>query len=341
VKVIEAATFIAGPFAAMMLADLGASVTKVESIPDGDPMRRMGASEQGESLLWLNCNRDKDIAFLDLKGADDQAELQRLLADTDVLITNWRTTSAESFGMTDDVVRRRHPRLVWAKLSGYGQSGPLVDQPAFDPVIQARSGIGFVQGTHDEPELLRFFYADKTAAAFVVSAALAALLRRERTGQGAIVDVPMLDSLVYFNFPDVYTSLTRLDGDQRGFLPRPRGSQLVPTADGWLLVGPVGGRQIAATLDAIGRSDDADELFAAGPGLSPMLYDLLRQELPKRTTAEWLDEFVRRQVPAGPVLDPGQTIDDPQVVHNEVFGETVHPILGRLRTARFPAKDMA
>ncbi|MET0921236.1 MAG: CoA transferase [Acidimicrobiia bacterium] len=340
VKVLEVCTFIAGPFASLMLADLGASVTKVEIFPDGDPFRRMGGAEAGENVVYTNCNRDKEILFLDPASTEDQAEFRRQVAAADVLITNWRASSTASFGLTDEIARELNRGLVWIKLSGYGRSGPLADQPAFDPVIQARSGVASVQGVDDTPELLHFFFADKTAAAFVVSTALAALVRRERSGRGAIVDVPMLDSLVYFNFPDVFAHLTVLGDGDAARPQRRRGSQVVRTADGWLLVVAVGGRQLADTLAAIGHPEWKEQLLAAAPtDLAPLLYDMLRRELPKRTNAEWLEEFARRKVPAAPVVDPTGTLVDPQIVHNGTFSETEHPEFGRIRTVRFPARE--
>jgi crotonobetainyl-CoA:carnitine CoA-transferase CaiB-like acyl-CoA transferase len=339
-RIVEASTFVAGPFAALMLADLGAHVVKVEQIPDGDPLRRTGTLQGGENLVFVNCNRDKETMFLDLTSEADQSAFRGLLAQADVLITNWRAARGASFGFSDVAVRALNPQLVWVKVSGYGQSGPLADQPAFDPVVQSRSGIGFVQGAEDDPQLLRFFFADKVAAMFAVNAVLAALVRRSRTGDGVIVDVPMLDSIAYFNFPDVYAGLTLIDPARQPLVQRARGSQPVRTADGWLLISPVGGRQLDQTLAAIGHPEWKARLLSSEPSeLAPLLYDMLREELPRRTNAEWLEEFTRREVPAAPVLSPAQTLEDPQVVHSGIFGETDHPSLGALRMARYPARE--
>jgi crotonobetainyl-CoA:carnitine CoA-transferase CaiB-like acyl-CoA transferase len=140
VKVVEAASYVTGPFAALALADLGATVVKVEP-PRGDPMRRFGIRHQGVGLGFAAVNRNKTSVTLDLKTEAGLDGLHELLGTADVFITNWRPAVAARLGLTPDAVRERHPQLVWIRLSGYGQDGPLADFPAFDGIVQARSGI--------------------------------------------------------------------------------------------------------------------------------------------------------------------------------------------------------
>ena len=178
-RVIDLSSYVSGPFAGMMLADLAAEVIKVEQPKGGDPTRRIGRRlEGGVSGLFFNINRNKRSIALDLKVAGDVATLLELVERSDVIIENWRPGVAERLGLGSDVLHNRNPRLIHLALSGYGLSGPLSDQGALDPLLQGISGISWFNKHDGVPEGLRFYVADKVAAVYAVQSILGALLLR-------------------------------------------------------------------------------------------------------------------------------------------------------------------
>jgi crotonobetainyl-CoA:carnitine CoA-transferase CaiB-like acyl-CoA transferase len=337
VRVLDASGFVSGPYAATMLADLGAEVIKVEP-KQGDGLRRWGRNVDGHGVVYTNCNRGKTVVALDLKSDDDRATFLTLAADADVLITNWRRGVVERLGLAEPLATLG--RVVWLKISGWGPDGPLADQPAFDGSVQSRSGLAWVQGDA-EPQLLRTFIADKITAAFAVQAILAALYERTRTGVGGVIDLPMLDSLAYFNFPDILQNRTVVEGQPLSARnEQTEANRPIPTRDGWIVVSPVGGRQLKATLAAIGRPDAVAELKATTTQheLTARLIAICSDVCPTRSTDAWLTAFDAHDVPAAPVLDIDAHLADPQVLHNGLYETTDDEHLGLVRRARYPAR---
>ena len=162
IRVIDAAAFLTGPFAAMLLGDLGADVVKVEP-PKGDPFRRFGQRHNDVGISFTNINRNKRSIALDLHDPADSAVFERLLIGADVLITNQRPASSRALGL-DESLLDRHPRLVWVRITGFGPDGPMAEEPAFDSVIQARAGIAMSQGQDGRPELVKSWLCDKVTA---------------------------------------------------------------------------------------------------------------------------------------------------------------------------------
>ncbi|MDQ2728621.1 MAG: CoA transferase [Actinomycetota bacterium] len=337
VRVVEAASYVSVPFASLALSDLGADVIKVEP-PGGDPFRRFGLRHQGQSLSWLATNANKRSTVIDLKTETGVARLHDLLADADVLMTNWRPAVAARLGLEPAAVQARYPRLVWVRLSGYGQDGPQADLPAFDAIIQARSGLAMSNG--DEPRLLPGYVADKVSAMFAAQAAMAALVGRATTGEGAVVDVAMIDSLAYFDGPDVLAGKALLDAPDYDVIGHLGDMRPLRTEDGWLLVSPVSGKQLKRALAAAGRPDAVALLRAVEDArtMTSMFLGLLAEVLPSRPTAEWEQVFADADVPASAVLSVDDHVADHQLAHNATFRVTEDPILGRVRQVRHPAR---
>jgi crotonobetainyl-CoA:carnitine CoA-transferase CaiB-like acyl-CoA transferase len=337
-KVVEIASFVTGPFAAMMLADMGAEVIKVEP-PTGEPFRRFGRRVAGMSVNFLNANRNKKDVAIDLAEARGAAELTTLLEHADVLVTNWRPGVAERLGLAVEEVRRRFPRLVWVRISGFGPDGPLAATPAFDGLIQARSGLAVAQGD-DAPHAVWAWLADKSTAAFAVQAVLAALVQRGVTGEGAVIELPMLDAFAYFNFPDLLTERTILgEADRPALNPQMRSVRPVPTRDGWVLLAPVRGAQLKRALVAFGHADRVDELKGLDPATaSHRFFEIAAASTPSKTTTEWLEIFATLDVPAAPVLDFDAHLTDPQILHNQTYVEVTDSRFGTIRQPRFPAR---
>jgi crotonobetainyl-CoA:carnitine CoA-transferase CaiB-like acyl-CoA transferase len=345
-RVIDLSSWVTGAMATMILADLGADVVKVEP-PAGDPYRRLRPRHAKVPIGALNVNRGKRSVALDLKNRTDHATLLRLLATADVLVENWRPGVADRLALDDAVLERSFPTLVHVAITGYGTDGPLAQHGAFDSLVQARTGLTMLRPVDGRPEPLPTYLADKVTGVFAAQAALAGLLERHRTGRGGRLDVPMLDAVAYFNFPDVLEtrSLLSPDGDpeSKGAAHdwRPSASYVattVRTSDGWIAVSPTSRAQVAATCEAAGHPEWVDELaaFMNFGELAPELIRRLEGVTIGASSATWLARFAEHDVPAAPILDADGHLAEPQVVHNMIYAEMEHPTAGRVRYARLP-----
>lgn len=333
-RVVETTSYLAGPMTSMMLADLGADVVKVEP-PGGDGFRGFGHRRQGLSALWASANRGRRSIVLDLKAADDLAVMKDLLAQADVLVANWRPHVAAQLGLGPEVLQALNPRLVRLSITGYGSSGPMADAPAFDSLIQAMTGMVDLLRPTGRPDVSPYWVVDKAVAAFGAQALLAALYRRERTGRGGNVELPMLDVMTYFNFPDVFQHRTFV-GDATPW--KPPFSPVVATADGHIVVTPVSGAHISRMLKALERPDVKAELRAIEDPAAAVdvLYARLGEILRSAPTAHWQALLEAHDVPSAPVRSLEDHLADPQVRHNRLYHEVQTPS-GPARAVRYPA----
>ncbi|MGI8492699.1 MAG: CaiB/BaiF CoA transferase family protein [Acidimicrobiales bacterium] len=342
VKVVELAAYLAGPFASMMLADLGAEVAKVEP-PRGEPFRRFLRPSAPVSPQFANVNRNKASVLLDLKQPAGREAFAELLGGADVLLTNWRPGALARLGLDDAALAEANPRLVRCYLTGFGRDGPDADRPAFDPIIQAHASMTTTWGTDDHPEVAPNYLADSIAATMTVQAVLAALVSRAGSGKGERVEVAMLDAVSYFSYPSALAHRTFLDhtaGAGAGPNPHARPARPIAAADGWLVVSPVSKVQIEGALAAVGRPELASRLIADLDG--PRLADALTAEIEKVTRTgpveRWLAAFGAHDVPAARCLSTEEHFDDPQVRHNDIYSIEEWPGLGRVRQVRYPAR---
>jgi crotonobetainyl-CoA:carnitine CoA-transferase CaiB-like acyl-CoA transferase len=333
--IVETASYLTGPMTAMMLADLGATVIKVEP-PGGDPFRKFGYKRGGLSALWINANHGKQSVVLDLKTPDGVLRLKSLLQAADVLVENWRPGVAESLGVGREAIAALNPRLVRLSITGYGDSGPLAETPVFDAMIQARTGIVVAEADAGTAHLTPYSVVDKATATFAAQAVLAALLDRERSGKGTYLNMPMLDIMAYFNFPDLFQHRTFADDTAA---PIHSASQTLEATDGGIVISPLTGAQLANTLRAIGCEDqkgalrqipDPAEMFAE-------FFRLVAAAVRENTRAYWLERFALFDVPAAPVLTYDEHLADRQVAHNEIYEIAASPV-GPVRRPRYPAR---
>src|SRR6516164_7893631 len=209
VRVLDLTTMVAGPVAAMILADQGADVIKVES-PAGDLMRRFAFGRNGMSASFLSCNRNKRSLAIDMKSAEGFQIVEKLIATADVLMHNFRPGAAERVGVGEEAVRAIRPDIIYVSLSGFGESGPYANQRAYDPVIQALCGLAEIQRDRDtrRPRMVRTIIADYTTALTAAQAITAALFARQRSGAGQHVRIAMLDSMISYLWPEAMPSVT-------------------------------------------------------------------------------------------------------------------------------------
>jgi CoA:oxalate CoA-transferase len=259
IRVVELASFMAVPFGTMMLSDLGADVVKVEP-PTGDPFRRFGKNDRGASPVFVSSNRGKRSVVLDLKEERGRASFRELLVTADVLVSSFRPAVLTRLDLDDASLAAANPLLIRLYLTGFGADGPLADVPAFDVIIQARTGYTEMQGDHDHPALAPSYLVDKITSTMVGQATLAALLGRERFGTADRVDLAMLDSSVYVNFPDVMANRVILDhAPPEARNAHAAAARPIQAKDGWIVIAPVTGGQIRRGLAAAGASSDVAE----------------------------------------------------------------------------------
>lgn len=342
ITIVELSTMITASLAAMMAAEQGARVIKVEPLDQGDPMRYIGSAKGGDSGLFANCNRGKESIGVDLKHPDGAAVVQRLAAGADVLISNYRPGVLERLGLGSESLRAANPRLIYVAITGFGTDGPMKRAPAYDPVVQAYAGIAAVQGT-EGPAFIRNLVCDKITAYTACQALTAALFQRERTGEGQHVDLSMLDAALFFVFPDGFMNHTLLDAD---VAQQPLLADLIyemtETRDGAITISAGTADQRAGVLRALGREDLAsDPRFATLESLLAN-FEAYREELRASFAAVETDAILERlaeqDVPCAKCLSREEVLAHPQVVANNTVDHAEHPRMGKVRRVRLPAR---
>ncbi|MEM7080778.1 MAG: CoA transferase [Pseudomonadota bacterium] len=345
VRVVELSTMITASFAAMMMAEQGAEVVKVEPLDLGDPMRLLGSMKGGMSSLFANCNRGKQSLRIDVKSEQGRDMVQQLVDEADVLLCNYRPGVMDGLGLGSDVLRGSNPRLIYMAISGFGLEGPERNTPAYDPVIQAQCGFTAVQaeGHVDPAAFVRNLTCDKVTAYTACQAVTAALYQREKTGQGQHIDLSMMDAGLYFLFPDGFMQHTLLDDD---VLHVPPLSQLIydltHTKDGGITISASTEAQRVGMLDAIGLLPlMADERFNSPEKLMVNLEELrnlMADAFAEFETEEILAKLKANDVPAAKCMDYADVLDHPQYAANQTIDEFAHPRVGRMRRVKPPAQ---
>ena len=347
-RVLDLTQIMSGPFCAMLLADLGAEVIKVEKPHGGDDTRQMGPPFfNGESAAFLAVNRNKLGLALDIKTPAGAEILWRLIATADVLIENFRPGTLARLGFGYEQVHARQPRLVYCSISGYGQTGPYAQRGGFDLVAQALSGVLSVTGTPEEPVKVGVPISDLNAGLFASHAILAALLARSRTGEGQYVETSLLEAaLAYTVWESNEYWATRQPPRRLGTAHRLMAPyQVFQTADGWIAIGSANQR----TWERLAREMGRDELledarFATSADRLahlPILVETLTETLRTATTAEWERRLEAAGVPAEPVLTLDQVYAHPQVRVRGMDVAMEHPIAGTVHAIGNPVKYSA
>src|SRR6516225_2539216 len=343
-RVVDLTSNVAGPLATMILGDQGADVIKVEAPDSGDATRAGGHRRAGFTASFLNNNRNKRSVVLDLKTAGGLQALMRLVAGADVFVQNFRPGVAERLGVGEAMVRAVAPKIVYVSISGFGERGPYAAQPAYDPVIQAFSGLATVQAGSDaaRPRLLRTILPDKLTAITAAQAITAALLARERTGQGQHVRLSMLEAVLAFLWSSDMGSQTFVEDRPVPQEPASAMDLIYEAADGYMTVAALTDRQWAGLAWVAERPEWLeDERFKTSALRQKNIEARLRltqEALLTRPAAEWLERLTAAGVPCGPVLTRNQLIRHPQVKALGLVVETDHPAAGRLRQARAAAR---
>ncbi len=341
-RIIDVSQVISGPVCTRILGDQGADVVKIEPLA-GDLTRLLGGGRRGMSPLFATANRNKRSLALDLKSAQGVEAVRRLVRSADVFVQNFRPGAAERLGLGATELCALNPRLVYVSISGFGETGPYAQKRVYDPVIQGLSGLTAIQGgSRGKPAMMRLIVPDKVTALAAAQSITAALLARERTGQGQHVRMAMLDAVVAFMWPEGMAYHTFVGDDVAGVEPPDRRELVFETRDGFIIVGTVAHREWVAFCNAVGRPDLLqDSRFRSAAGLvahAEARLDLMAGILATRTSAEWLELLDAAEVPCAPVLTRDELPGHPQIVENRLVVESVHPIAGRMREARPPER---
>ncbi|MCZ7528244.1 MAG: CoA transferase [Acidimicrobiia bacterium] len=318
-RVVDMATLLAGPNAARYLADFGADVVKVEA-PGGDGTRRLGWLDPrgGESLMWKLVARNKRTVVIDLKSEDGRETMLALLDDADVLVENLRPGTLERLGLGPDVLHHRNPGLVVLRVTGFGQDGPYADRPGFATLAEAMGGFAAINGEPDGPPLLPpIALTDEIAALVGAFAVLAALRHRDRTGEGQVVDVSLLESMLQIlgPLPDAFARLGYLQPRLGAGIPYtvPRGTYRC--ADGvWVALSTSAESVARRVLDLLGVG--SDERFATFDGRAAHrdeLDELVSAWIGARPSSEVLATFRAAQAAIAPVYTMADILADPHV----------------------------
>ncbi len=341
VRILDLTGTMSGPFCTLLLAQLGASVDKVEPA-SGDVVRHLTPGRQAEmSPIFLALNAGKRSVILDLREPADRDQLRRALPHYDVVVHNMRPQAAERVGLTADGLAEVGSNAVLCELVGFGP-GPYAARPAYDDTIQAMSGVAWVQGNGREPEYVRTAVADKTAGMYAALAICAELTSRGRGQAPRVVRVPMFEAMVAFLTAEQLGGLTFEPPSGPALYPRTASPYRRPfrTSDGYVSVMLYTDRHWAAFLRATGHVDLVDDArFATLGGRTANIdavYALVADELVLRGTAEWLEMLEEIDVPHAPVNSLEQLLDDPHLRDQKVFAEVRHPSQGRIRTVRAP-----
>jgi crotonobetainyl-CoA:carnitine CoA-transferase CaiB-like acyl-CoA transferase len=351
VRVLDLTGVVSGPFATMFLADQGADVLKIEPI-GGDITRRSRAAidKAGEfSALFISSNRGKRSLSIDMKSDAGRDVLAKLVAQSDVLVQNFRPGTMERLGLGADELRKRHPRLIYVSISGVGDTGPYVKKRVYDPIIQGLSGFADIQSqpVTNRPQMIRTIVADKTTAVYTAQAVAAALYAREKTGKGDYIQVAMLDAMISYLWPEGMMQYTVVGGEATAQDPNDRPDLVFKTSDGYLTCGTISDSEWQGFCKAAGDPELAkDERFATPGGRAlnaTARINKMAEYIAKHTTAEWLERLDAADVPCAPILRRGEIIHNEQVVARGIIEEFEQPTVGRVRqpkpAARFEVNE--
>lgn len=347
IRILDLSWVLSGPFSTMVLADLGAEVIKVERPGWGDMARGSGPFIDGESSYFLSINRGKKSLTLDLSKEQGKELFLKLVRKADVLVENFTPGTMKKLGLDYEVLKEHNPAIVYAAISGFGQTGPYTSKPALDVIVQAMGGIMSITGEPGGPPVRPgASMGDIVAGLFTVIGILSALQERSRSGKGQMVDISMMDCQVAI----LENAFARYFAT--GEVPQPLGTrhpvftpfQAFATKDGYVVVALVGGagNQWPLFCAAIGCLELIDDpRFQSGWERTlhyAELEPLISQAMKRKTTEEWLEELSQMGIPCGPVNRIDQVARDPQVLAREMIVEVPHPRIGKAKVINTPVK---
>lgn len=344
IRVLDCSIAMAGPFAAQRMGDMGADVVKVEPTT-GEWQRHApagGATGNEVNVSFLSLNRNKRSLAIDLKAPEGKALLIELVKDADVFLQNYRPGVAERLGVDYATLSAINPRLIYISMSGYGEDGPYRLHPGQDLLLQGMSGAMMSAGVEGAPPSAAGQYlVDAITAYSAFEGALAALFHRERTGEGQLVQVNMLDAITTIQMQEL--SVFTVGGKPQSRSAEPHAHSYIrapygvfATADGYITLAMASFAKLAELFDDPFFADMEDQ--REGWTQRDEVFARIKAHLPKRTSAEWLEAMRARDIWAGPVYGYAELVADPQIAHNGTFVEYDHRTEGRVKVPGFPIR---
>ena len=347
IRVLELAQIMAGPTCGLLLADLGAEVIKIEKTPFGDDTRNFLPPDiKGESAAFMMMNRNKKGIVLNLKDKDGIEIFKRMIKNSDVVLENFRKGTLDKLGIGYDVISKINPKIILCEISGYGRTGPYADKGGFDLVAQGMSGLMSITGESKEkpPMKVGAPITDITAGLLAASGILAAIIHRNKTGEGQKVDTSLFEAGI------VHTYWQSAIAGATGESPGPLGSahpltapyQAFKTKDKWITIGASNQNTWLKLIKAIDREDlQENEKFSSNLNRKKNLTELveiLTIELSKKTSLEWLKIFDDNGFPCGPINSITDMFKDPQTIDRQMILEVDNKKAGKSKAIGMPIK---
>ena len=343
IRVLDFTTVVLGPFATQMLGDFGAEVIKIENLA-GDIFRTVRPGRSADmGAGFINLNRNKRSLSINLKSTEGAAIIRELLKTADVLVHNMRDDTAERLGLSYHSVKDVNPEILYCSSAGYGQQGPYADEPAYDDIIQAASGIAdMTKDAEGNPRYFPTILCDKISALYLANSILGGLVRRAKTGKGCKLEAPMFESMVSFLLTEQLAGQSFKPplgdfGYERLSSPNRKPFR---TQDGFISILPYSTQHWEAFLRLAEHGDETTLALVKDPVLRSKnidsLYGIIAEITPSRSTAQWLAALREIDVPCSPINRLQDLLAHPQLAETEFFQEYTHPTEGALLGARSP-----
>ena len=343
--VIDLTRVLVGPYCTMILSDLGARVIKIEAPETGDDSRKFGPFIKDFSAYFMSLNRGKESIALNLKNNDDKKIFEKILAKADILVENFKPGTLERWGYGWKNITEKFPRLIYASASGFGQTGPLKELPAYDMVVQGMGGLMSVTGQpNSEPTRVGTSIGDITAGLFTAIGINAALYDREKTGKGMFIDVAMLDCQIAILENAIARYLSKNE------IPKPLGSRhpsIAPfeafkTKDSYIIIAAGNDKLFNNLCEALNLNEIAkDEKFKSNSLRCENMDELKKnfeEKLKSKNTSDWISIFEKLKIPCGPIFNIKEAVETPQIDERNMIVKAYHDVIGEFKLSGNPIK---
>ena len=343
--VVDLTRVLVGPYCTMILSDLGARVIKVEAPEIGDDSRKFGPFIEDYSAYFMSLNRGKESIALNLKNTDDKKIFDKILSKADILVENFKPGTLEKWGYGWKDISKKHPKLIYASASGFGQTGPLKELPAYDMVVQGMGGLMSVTGQpNSEPTRVGTSIGDITAGLFTAIGINAALYDRQKTGKGMYIDVSMLDCQIAILENAIARYLAKNE------IPKPMGSRhpsIAPfeafkTKDSYIIIAAGNDKLFEKLCELLTMPEmSKDPKFSDNLSRSKNMNELkniLEKKLVSRSTNEWVKDMEKEKIPCGPIFNIKEAVENPQVDARNMIVKAFHKEIGDFKLAGNPIK---
>ncbi len=343
--VIDLTRVLVGPYCTMILSDLGARVIKIEAPETGDDSRKFGPFIENYSAYFMSLNRGKESIALNLKNKEDKIIFDKILSKADILVENFKPGTLEKWGYGWNEVSKKYPKLIYASASGFGQTGPLKELPAYDMVVQGMGGLMSVTGHPDsEPTRVGTSIGDITAGLFTAIGINAALYDRQKSGKGTYIDVSMLDCQIAILENAIARYLSKNE------IPEPMGSRhpsIAPfeafkTKDSYIIIAAGNDKLFAKLCEVLGIPEISNDENFNTNSLRCKNMDSLKKifenKLKLKATDEWINQMQEFKIPCGPIYNIKQAVENPQIEKRNMIVKSYHKIIGEFKSAGNPIK---